>query len=203
MSDLFVWDFHGTLEKGNEKCVHVIFNRVMKEHGIDKQMPMKEVIELYGKPWAGYFKHFTGSKDEGYIQKLCARAIELSKELAPRYIEPADGAAEILAALKKAGHTNAVMSNTKPSRLKEFVQMVGLTEYFDDYISTDGDKTAQLRKWLDGRRFDRTYVIGDNEEEIEAGIAIGATTILIERDNRKSQANYRVHSLRQIPPLLG
>jgi phosphoglycolate phosphatase-like HAD superfamily hydrolase len=202
MPNLYVWDFHGTLEKDNEKSVHVVCNKVLQEQGINRPVSMEEVIALYGLPWAGYFKHLTGSNDENYIQQLCTRAIQLSREFAPLYCKPADGAQELLTALKLAGHTNIVLSNTRPDRLREFIQVVNLTGYIDDYISSEGDKTAKLKNWLQGKRFEKIYAIGDNEQDIEAGLAAGATTILVTKKTVQTKAHHRVQSLLQIPRLL-
>jgi phosphoglycolate phosphatase-like HAD superfamily hydrolase len=202
MSTIFVWDFHGTLEKDNDKVVHIVCNKVLQEHGINRPVSMEEVVALYGMPWAGYFRHLTGSKDENYIQQLCKRATELSRKFSPMYTKPADGAEELLASLKRAGHTNIVLSNTTPDRLLEFMQLVGLTGYADARISSEGDKTVQLKKWLDGKRFDRIFVIGDNEPDIEAGLAVGATTILVTKKAVQTKAHHRVQSLLQIPRLL-
>jgi phosphoglycolate phosphatase-like HAD superfamily hydrolase len=202
MPNLFVWDFHGTLERDNDKVVHIVCNRVLQEQGITRPVSMEEVVALYGVPWAGYFRHLTDSKDENYIQQLCTRATELSRKISPMYTKPADGAEELLASLKRAGHTNIVLSNTTPDRLLEFVQLVGLIGYIDDCISSEGDKAAKLKKWLDGKRFDRIFVIGDREPDIEAGLAVGATTILVTKDSRPSRAHHRVQSLLQIPRLL-
>jgi len=38
---LFVWDFHGVLERGNEYAVQDVCNRVLKEFGINRHATIR------------------------------------------------------------------------------------------------------------------------------------------------------------------
>ncbi len=53
---LFIWDFHGVLEKGNEKAVQELCNLILKDFQIQKEVSLKEVIDWYGLSWFDYFK---------------------------------------------------------------------------------------------------------------------------------------------------
>ncbi len=52
---LFIWDFHGTLEKGNGGAVVEITNRILQDAGYEQRMD--EVLDnlLAGKKWYEYF----------------------------------------------------------------------------------------------------------------------------------------------------
>lgn len=52
---LFVWDFHGVLEKGNDAAVAEITNSVLQSFGHSRRMTIQEGELLSGKHWYEYF----------------------------------------------------------------------------------------------------------------------------------------------------
>ena len=54
---LFVWDFHGTLEKGNELAVLEISNLILKKHDYKERFLESQCRELYGEKWFEYFEY--------------------------------------------------------------------------------------------------------------------------------------------------
>lgn len=54
---LFVWDFHGTLEKDNEHAVMEISNKVLENLGYTQRLSKEDNLMLYGKKWADYFEY--------------------------------------------------------------------------------------------------------------------------------------------------
>ncbi len=53
---LFVWDFHGTLEKGNEYAVLEMSNIILEKHGHKERFTELQCRELYGKKWYEFFE---------------------------------------------------------------------------------------------------------------------------------------------------
>jgi len=51
---LFIWDFHGTLERDNVKAVKEIIDRVFHKFGINKAVSLDEVSKHYGLSWMDY-----------------------------------------------------------------------------------------------------------------------------------------------------
>jgi len=74
---LFVWDFHGTLEKNNVKAVQEIVNKTLKSFGKSREISLEKSVELYGLSWVDYFR---SAYPEGSLSewvKMKERAIEI------------------------------------------------------------------------------------------------------------------------------
>lgn len=52
---LFVWDFHGVLEQGNEDAVLVISNQILHNFGYTEQFTPAQNRQLYGRKWYEYY----------------------------------------------------------------------------------------------------------------------------------------------------
>ena len=52
---LFIWDFHGTLEKGNERGVIALSNEALKRRGYTERFSEDHIQKLYGRKWHEYF----------------------------------------------------------------------------------------------------------------------------------------------------
>lgn len=76
---LFVWDFHGVLEKDNEKAVIDISNQVLKRAGYKERFTDKDNERLYGVKWYQYFEDLLpGLSNEGHLslQAACFKFAE-------------------------------------------------------------------------------------------------------------------------------
>ena len=113
---LFVWDFHGVLEKDNEHAVVEVTNQVLTEAGIKNRLTLEKCRELYGKKWSVFFKHLAPDADEKTILNMVQRGIDISQEtdVISRHIKPMDFSHEVLKKIKNTGHENLILSNTHP-----------------------------------------------------------------------------------------
>ena len=57
MKKLFVWDYHGTLEKGNDEVVLAYTNMALEEMGYERRLTREENLKLYGILWYKYFEY--------------------------------------------------------------------------------------------------------------------------------------------------
>tara|TARA_B100000315_G_C14385854_1_gene499607 strand:+ start:617 stop:769 length:153 start_codon:yes stop_codon:yes gene_type:complete len=48
MVKLFVWDYHGVMEKGNEKAVTEVSNLALQKLGFSQRFTEEESKQLYG-----------------------------------------------------------------------------------------------------------------------------------------------------------
>jgi len=53
---LFIWDFHGVLEKNAERVSQEITNIILKQFGYTKRLTDKEHQAIYGQKWFQYFE---------------------------------------------------------------------------------------------------------------------------------------------------
>jgi phosphoglycolate phosphatase-like HAD superfamily hydrolase len=208
MGSLFVWDFHGVLEKNNEFAVLEVLKKVLKEFKIKKKAAVEEVRMLYGKKWAEYFKFYAPDADEEAIHKMVLRAIKISlgEKIALKYIRQNDYAEEVLNKISEKGHTNLIMSNSSAEALDFFLSSVNLQSHFHHKFGADNHrqeygentKIKILKKFLKDKSFDKIIVIDDMEEGIEMGLGLNAVTYLFSKAKKTSKAHYVIGDLREV-----
>jgi phosphoglycolate phosphatase-like HAD superfamily hydrolase len=209
---LFVWDFHGVLERGNEYAVRDISNLVLERFGYAQRLSLDDCLLLGGRKWHEYFAHVLPSERH-------ARHLELEQEgyayaasheeVMVKYVRPADHASEVLARIRAAGHTQLLLSHTTDDGIAFFLRCVGLDGFFPAghaiAICNDGhdglSKEAALRQFLSGKDFERIIIVGDSPSDIAlAGVGGGATYLYAHPgvDFKECDADYRIRDLREV-----
>ena len=209
MGNLFIWDFHGVLEKNNEYAVEEVVNRVLPEFGISRKATVKECLMLYGRKWAEYYRYFAPDADEKIIHEMVERSIEIGvgEKIAAKHIKQNDFAHDVLKEISSKGHTNLIMSNSCDAALDMFLEDVGLQNAFhfkfgaDNHRGEYGENTKIkiLKNFLKDKNFDKIIVIDDMEEGIEMGLKFNAVTYLFSRNGRKNtKAHFVINDLREV-----
>lgn len=211
---LFVWDFHGTLEKGNEYAVLEMSNIVLEKHGYEERFSESQCRELYGKKWYEYFEHLLPSESNSKhleLQENCFSFSIAHPEIISKYITLVDHALDVLESIKE-NHDQILVSNTKPASLKVFMDSVGISHFFPQgkAFATDShvkSKTKHdvLKKYLHSSRFDEVVTIGDSQGDIELGKAIGAVTFLYThpgQEFKNCESDFKINDLREILKLV-
>jgi phosphoglycolate phosphatase-like HAD superfamily hydrolase len=129
---LFVWDYHGTLEKGNELAALDISNRALEKFGYTQRFTAQDAVDLYGKKWYEYFEYLLPNETPEVhtaLQEACFEWPEADKIVAA-YLQPNDFAQEVVAAIHRKSHTQILISNTTDRALPIFVAQAGLSDYF-------------------------------------------------------------------------
>ena len=134
MKKLFVWDFHGTLEKGNEHASREITNNVLAKRGYKRQLTKSETIKLYGKKWYEYYEYLLPNESHQTHVKLQAESFEwpTAEAIVAKHIKPNDHSLEVVQTIHAAGHPQLLLSNTATYALPIFVRLAGLSDYFTD-----------------------------------------------------------------------
>jgi len=129
---LFVWDYHGTLEKGNELAALEISNLVLKKFGFTKRFTPQDGIDLYGRKWYQYFEYLLPNEPHETHIKLQAACFEWpeAEAITAKYIQPNDYVHEVLAAIQSKGHTQVILSNTVEAAMPIFIRLARLEAYF-------------------------------------------------------------------------
>ena len=93
MKKLFVWDFHGTLEKGNELAALEISNLVMAEHGYYERFTTGDAYTLYGKKWYEYFEYLLPDEAHEVHVKLQHDCFEWpeAEAIVAKFLKPNSG----------------------------------------------------------------------------------------------------------------
>jgi len=212
---LFIWDFHGVLEKDNEYAVQHICRQVTKEFGFNTKIYLEDVRRWYGLKWIEYFFNLTRETNRRTLGKMVERAREVSQEIVQKYLKPMNHADYVLSRIKKSGNVNIVISNARQDRIEDFVKIVGLQKYLDEVVGVDGhirfksstsaEKARAIGRLSVGKNYARKIMIGDSESDILAGKIVGAKTYLfVTKMNRKKtgkiKADRTISDLRKILP---
>lgn len=209
---LFVWDFHGTLEKDNEGAVLEISNKVLANLGYKERLTQEDNYKLYGRKWSAYFEYLLpNEKPEThfFIQQKCIEYEGEHPEIIGKFIKPNDYAVDVLEKISQK-HKQILVSNMSDVGLMRFMKAVDMEKYFpkDSAFATNSykkqikiTKREILINYLKGKKFDRVITIGDTLIDIEMGKAVGATTYLYVHPGRNFAnvtADYRIRDLREV-----
>lgn len=209
---LFVWDFHGTLEKDNENAVFEISNAVLKNLGYKERFTKEENSKLYGKKWSDYFAYLLpheSGETHFFLQQKCIEYEGEHPEIIKSYIMPNDHAKYVLSKIAKK-HKQILVSNMSDVGLSRFMEAVNMFEFFpkDSAFATNSykkqvktTKKEILKNYLKGKSFEQVITIGDTEVDVEMGKAVGATTYLYVHPGREFSeidADYKINNLREV-----
>lgn len=211
---LFVWDFHGVLEKGNDHGVVEISNAALKKHGYSRRMTMEEGELLAGRRWYEYFSYLLPDLEhQEYLnlQATCFGMSENQPEVWTKYITLNDHAELVLQEIVKSGHTQILVSNTTPTALDLFIDAVGIRDYFppthrfgvDSHSQKHTTKKDCLKNYLQDKHFPLGIVsIGDSPGDMslieDHPKGVGYLYTHPNRVHRESACHYKIHDLRAV-----
>lgn len=214
MKKLFVWDFHGTLERGNDSAVWKMSNIILEEFGFKQRLTQKQCLYLSGRKWFEYFKYLMPQESEATwleLQEACFKYSDKHPEIIAKYIRPTPYVHMVLKAIDKKW-SQILISNTKPTSLKIYIKAIGIKKYFwpDKFFAVDGhgirnrlrNKRKILKGYLKRHGYDRLVVIGDSPKDVKiASVIPGSVRYLFMRKGRNfriCKADFRIRDLRQV-----
>lgn len=215
---LFVWDFHGVLEKGNEKSVEELCNLVLKDFGFERRINLKETVDWYGLNWLDYFKLAVPEGTPELWQRMKEKVLSFQErgwEIIKKNIKAREFAKEVLAKIKNKGHQNVLLTNAQPEHAEKFTELIGIKDYLDEIIGVDSPyasrnkdeihivKGDNLANFLNGKEYKKIVLVGDRESDIVAGKSCGAKTYLFsDPENgsakKETEADYIISDLREV-----
>jgi len=209
---LYVWDFHGVLEKDNEVALAEQINFILEKYGFDRRVTVPETFALSGKHYRQIFFELCPGISVEKAREMGDLGVSTGIEYARRYVKPRDHAREVLNEIRERGDKNLVASNCAPQALKAYVEMVGLQDLFDALVSVDSEhvnpktfsikdyKLRRIRAFMSGKDFEKIKCIGDKERDIELGQKLGAETYLFDPGKliKETKAHHKISDLRQV-----
>jgi len=183
---LFVWDFHGTLEQGNELAALEISNAALAKLGFKERFTEEQAVTLYGKKWYEYFEFLLPEEPHETHMRLqeMSFAWPTHDEVIAKYIRPNDYVDEVLGAIRTKGHDQIVISNTNKTALPIFLRLTGLDKHFNDQRAmavmahtrevkrSKVDVVQDYLATLDARP--ELIVIGDSAKDMQLAEDLGA-----------------------------
>jgi phosphoglycolate phosphatase-like HAD superfamily hydrolase len=214
MKKLFVWDFHGVLEKGNEISVIEISNAVLENAGFTERFDVDEhATLLYGKRWEEYFKFLIPGLPDNTYKILVDSCFEYQKEhleILKKNFKPNDHALEILDLISRK-HSQIIISGSKEYDLPTFLEFLGFCEYFPQgyFFGINSDdptkkisKEVALRRFLFRKDFEEFVIIGDSEADMQLkNIVPIATTYLYSHPGSTQNTklgDFKINDLREL-----
>ncbi|MDP2631174.1 MAG: HAD hydrolase-like protein [Candidatus Uhrbacteria bacterium] len=209
---LFVWDFHGVLEKGNEKATIEISNLALEKLGYIERFSFDDVEKLYGLKWYQYFQALLPHESVERcmeISDVCFDTGLNNLDIIGKHIRPNDYAHEVIDKIAEQHH-QIVISNTSPDSILMFLESVGMREKFSDdcAIAVDAhspdqrkSKAEMLEAYLEDEDFDDIVVIGDSPKDVALTSVAGGTSYLYThpwRDFNECESDYKIHDLREV-----
>lgn len=207
---LFIWDFHGTLERDTERAVHEITNRVLEEQGYAERMNEDLLHSLYGKKWYEYFAHLLPYESEEThvnLQEHCIALDMKHPEIIWGIVKPNDYAAEMLAEIG-CRHDQVLLSNTRHANLAEFLKATKLDGFFPEgkYFGVDAhhpearhSKHDVAEEYLTEKVFERIVVIGDSPQDmIPLPNVVKYLYAHPGKAFKECDADYRIRDLREV-----
>jgi phosphoglycolate phosphatase-like HAD superfamily hydrolase len=209
---LFVWDFHGVLEKDNEHAVIDISNKVLRKLGYKERISWKDNLKLYGQKWFEYFQYIlpnVSHEKHLEIQQACIAYEQAHPNIVGNNIKPNNHAIEVLEAIQKSRHDQILISNMSDVALEMFMDSIGITKYFSKkafFCNTrSGNKVYtkhyRLREYLKKNDFDEIIIIGDTPNDISLKEVAGGTTYLYTHPHlefKDCEPTYRINDLREV-----
>ena len=214
MTKLFVWDFHGVLEKGNDEAVLTISNHILEKYGFSERFSKKDGERLTGQKWYQYFVDLLPHEcDECHkqLQQACFTYSNENIELVASFVSLNDFAHEVLEDIHKSRHEQILISNTQMWALKKYLQIVGIEQYFSEgsYHGIDAHNNLLITKdqtlemiLLKKKHKGKVISIGDSPHDVAlAKIGKSGTSFLYShpgRPFRECEADYKIHDLREV-----
>jgi phosphoglycolate phosphatase-like HAD superfamily hydrolase len=209
---LFVWDFHGVLEKDNDLAVLDISNHALEEAGYKERFSLEDAQQYNGLKWYEYFERLLphlSSEKHRELQAACFRYAADNLSVLEKHIKPNDHANEVLKKVHDAGQDQILVSNTRPSDLLWFISTVGLQSYLPETKvfgvnahEEHGTKKDALAQYLKGKKFDAIIIIGDSQSDMILKDVAGGTTYFYSHPHltikRAVQADYIITDLRDV-----
>lgn len=209
---LFVWDFHGVLEKDNDLAVLDISNSILRENGYKERFSPEDNKAYYGLKWYEYFERLLpnlSNEEHMALQAACFKFAEDNLDILSKHIKTNDYAQEVLKSISEAKHDQILLSNTRPHDLLWFVETVGLTKYLPkskifgvNAHQKHGNKREALSDYLKDKEYEGIIIIGDSEKDMELKAVAGGTTYFYSHPHIQLEkivkANYIITDLRKV-----
>ena len=198
-----MWDYHGTLEKGNDGTVIEITNRILERNGHKERLTEVKAAELTGRNWWEYFWRLLPELPPEAFSKYAAQCVaefNAHPELMLKYIKPNDNAHEVMDSIALK-HTQILISQVHRKVLGHFMKATGIERFFPEghaFGTLDEGKSKQqvLFDYLSGKSFDAIVAIGDSPHDM-----IGTVNYLYahpKRQHRDCKTEYKIHNLSDV-----
>lgn len=206
---LFVWDYHGVLEQGNEISAWKVTNLVLEKFGYTEKMSKEDAIKLYGKKWYEYFELILPHETHERHLELQQAGFDFTStnfNYVASFIKANPNANIVLGEIAKK-HTQILISNTDPKSLENYIKIAKIDNNFtpDLVFAANGhskdsreSKKLILKEYLRDKNFDEIIIIGDSPSDMALKEVAGGKTYLYchpDMTHRDCEADVKITDL--------
>lgn len=210
--DCLIWDWNGTL-LDDLALSNSALNTLLARHGYAQRYDEDGYKAIFGFPIVDYYLRAGFDFSRHPFSELAAEYIALY-DPASLDCTLCPGANEALAAVKKAGLKQVILSASKLDTLQAQVNHFGLLPFFDELVGqTDFYAHGKLdtgKAWLSRQSFapSRITLVGDTLHDAEVAAALGVNCVLCAAGHH-SRATLQtagvpvINTLHELPAQLG
>lgn len=189
MNNLFIWDFHGTLEVGTIFVLTEIANTLLQEAGSSEKYTPAQFATIPSFSWNTFFREHLPLLSQSDVEKIAKSAYDEKRfgSLMEKYSRANDDALEVMRCIKNNSGINVVVSHSRQDKLGYYIDHIGLTDVVTEYYGVDDgtitsrdDVVLKKQKIISSvfRRFPhlKHYAVGDAEMDYLSATAAGADT---------------------------
>lgn len=209
---LFVWDYHGVLETGNELAAYAVTNLILKQYNYKERLNKKDALMLYGRKWYEYFEHILPYEDHDRHLELQQAGFDFTSnksEFIASFVKPNPYSRKVLKEISK-NHKKILISNTNPESLTIYLEMAKISDLFPTdevfaanahYKNSKDSKKEILKDFLKEQEFEELIIIGDSPSDMDLKEVAGGKTYLYchpGMKHRDCEADFRITDLRDL-----
>lgn len=206
---LFIWDFHGVIEKDNEKAVVDVTNDVLASLGYSERLTLELCNQLYGKKWFEFIQKILPNETPEKcfdIQDLCFNHSIGNPHIIAKHIQPTAHVHNVLQIIAESDHDQILVSNTDPASLIKFMASVDIAKYFPEgkvfainahRKDCNNSKASIVKEYIKNNNFDNVITIGDSPIDMELG-NIRYLYSHPEKSFRVCESDYKINDLREV-----
>ena len=178
---LVIWDFNGTILNDVQTGIAAV-NRLLSRRGIPTVRNMEHYYSVFGFPIKDYYSKIGFDFEKESYDTVAHEWVKEYLDLVPN----APARSNVVSAVRKikeAGVPQVILSATESKMLKMQVDMLGISELFDEILGMDTiyayGKQDMALAWMKKNGIKNAVLIGDTEHDAEVAAAIGADCVLV------------------------
>lgn len=215
MTNLFVFDFHGTLVEGNNEATLESTNLSLERHKKKERATLDFCMKNEGKPWSDYFRELCPDATEEEIKSMLEVALSFDDYVIPKHVRLVKNAINVLEEIKKNGDVIIIVSSTNKEAFKEYMKHIKIDHLIDEFIGITKEeetkgrysiaewKGKKIKEFIERGSFDRKFLIGNSMEDIRAGNIAGTNNFFFNLEGEKcSLTQHSIKDLKEILSLI-
>ena len=192
-----IWDFNGTLYDDVDVCISCA-RRLMRAHGLKPIASTEQYRAIFGFPIIDYYARMGFDFEKTPYSELAVEWVAYYNEESVS-AGLADGAHEVLSAIRLRGIPQLVLSASEQNMLEGQIEALGIAGYFDALLGQSDihahGKLEIARAWRAKNPDAIPLLIGDTDHDAAVAEAIGADCILLASGHQSRETLLRCQPL--------